>query len=192
VSILAGRLDTVGTVAGLDALSVKAINLNNEEVTLPNAVVVSSAIRNYSRHGSARDASDKERHAALVSTRVTIGYDTPWRQIHAMLLAAAADSKHVVQLPTPFVLQRALSDFYVEYELFVALDHPRNRFFALSAPHAAIQDQFHQHGVQIMSPHFMAQPDNTVYVPQPRWFEAPGTAEIDPAGRSRRKASPPA
>ncbi|WP_443112236.1 hypothetical protein [Cupriavidus sp. IDO] len=43
-----------------------------------------------------------------------------------------------------------------------------------------------------MSPHFLAQPDNTVYVPRPRWFEAPGTAAIDPAGRSRRKASPPA
>jgi small-conductance mechanosensitive channel len=90
-----------------------------------------------------------------------------------MLLAAAADSKHVVQLPTPFVLQRALSDFYVEYELFVALDHPRNRFFALSAPHAAIQDQFHQHGVQIMSPHYLGQPTKSVVVPEDRWFAEP-------------------
>ncbi|MCY1228543.1 hypothetical protein D9M72_408640 [compost metagenome] len=91
--------------------------------------------------------------------------------------------------PTPFVLQRGLSDFYVEYELFAALDDPRNRFYALSALHAAIQDQFNTHGVQIMSPHFMAQPEHAVYVPEAKWFEQPGSAQIDPAARPQRAPS---
>jgi small-conductance mechanosensitive channel len=178
--------DTVGTVASLDALSVKVINLRNEEVTLPNAVVVGSAIHNYTRHGSVRDGHAQGWQAALISTSVTIGYDTPWRQVHAMLLAAAAEAAHVAPSPTAFVLQRGLSDFYVEYELFCALDHPRNRFYALSALHAAIQDQFNTHGVQIMSPHFMAQPDKTVYVPETRWYEEPGSPQVDPAARPHR------
>ncbi len=177
--------DTVGTVAGLDALSVKIINLRNEEVTLPNAVVVGSAIHNFSRHGTARQGQAVEDpRGALVSTSVTIGYDSPWRQIHAMLLAAASRAKHVVAEPTPFVLQRGLSDYYVEYELFVALDHPRNRFYALSALHAAIQDEFNTHGVQIMSPHFLGQPEQAVVVPKEDWFRAPGHPGIDPAARS--------
>ena len=87
------------------------------------------------------------------------------------------------------MLQRGLSDFYVEYELFAALDDPRNRFFALSALHAAIQDQFNTHGVQIMSPHFMAQPEQAVYVPEARWFAQPGSAQIDPAARPHRAPS---
>lgn len=179
--------ETVGTVASLDALSVKVINLRNEEVTLPNAVVVGSAIHNYTRHGSVRDPHAHEGwQAAMISTSVTIGYDTPWRQVHAMLLAAAAEATHVAPSPTPYVLQRALSDFYVEYELFAALDHPRNRFFALSALHAAIQDQFNAHGVQIMSPHFMAQPETTVYVPEAKWYEQPGSPDIDPAAHPHR------
>ncbi|WP_432260525.1 mechanosensitive ion channel family protein [Cupriavidus sp. TMH.W2] len=182
--------DTVGTVASLDALSVKVINLRNEEVTLPNAVVVGSAIHNYTRHGSVRDPAAQESwQAALVSTSVTIGYDTPWRQVHAMLLAAAAEAAHIAPSPTPFVLQRGLADFYVEYELFAALDHPRNRFYALSALHAAIQDQFNTHGVQIMSPHFIAQPDNTVYVPEAKWYERPGSPRVDPAARPHRAPS---
>ncbi len=170
--------DTVGTVIGLDALSVKVVNLRNEEVTLPNAVVVGSAIHNFSRHSAARDPGSAGQ-GAMVSTAVTIGYDTPWRQVHAMLLEAAAHATHVVAAPTPFVLQRGLSDFYVEYELFTAIDNPRNRFFALSALHAAIQDVFNTHGVQIMSPHFIDQPGQSVVVPQaqlssrhlamPRW-----------------------
>jgi len=182
--------DVVGTVAGLDALSVKIINLRNEEVTLPNAVVVGSAIHNFSRHGTARDPRTAEQ-GAMVSTSVTIGYDTPWRQVHAMLLDAAAHATHVVAAPTPFVLQRGLSDFYVEYELFVAIDQPRNRFFALSALHAAIQDAFNTHGVQIMSPHFIDQPGQSVVVPQARWFEAPAHAGVDPAAHPHRRAAPP-
>ncbi|WP_436223491.1 mechanosensitive ion channel family protein [Cupriavidus necator] len=182
--------DTVGTVASLDALSVKVINLRNEEVTLPNAVVVGSAIHNYTRHGSVRDPRTQEGwQAALISTSVTIGYDTPWRQVHAMLLAAAGEAAHIAPSPTSFVLQRGLSDFYVEYELFCALDHPRNRFYALSALHAAIQDQFNTHGVQIMSPHFMAQPDKTVYVPGTRWYEEPGSPQVDPAAQPHRAPS---
>lgn len=177
--------DTVGTVASLDALSVKVINLRNEAVTLPNAVVVGSAIHNYTRHGSVRDPRAQEGwQAALISTSVTIGYDTPWRHVHAMLLAAAAEAAHIAPSPTSFV-----PDFYVEYELFCALDHPRNRFHALSALHAAIQDQFNTHGVQIMSPHFMAQPDKTVYVPGTRWYEEPGSPKVDPAARPHRAPS---
>lgn len=182
--------DTVGTVIGLDALSVKVVNLRNEEVTLPNAVVVGSAIHNFSRHGATRDPGTAEQ-GAMVSTSVTIGYDTPWRQVHAMLLEAAAHATHVVAAPTPFVLQRGLSDFYVEYELFTAIDNPRNRFFALSALHAAIQDVFNTHGVQIMSPHFIDQPGQSVVVPQARWFEAPGHAEVDPAAHPHRRPTRP-
>lgn len=182
--------DTVGTVVGLDALSVKVVNLRNEEVTLPNAVVVGSAIHNFSRHGATR-APDSGEQSAMVSTSVTIGYDTPWRQVHAMLLEAAAHATHVVPAPTPFVLQRGLSDFYVEYELFAAIDNPRNRFFALSALHAAIQDVFNTHGVQIMSPHFIDQPGQSVVVPQARWFEAPGNAGVDPAAHPRRRGTQP-
>jgi len=34
-----------------------------------------------------------------------------------------------------------------------------DRPLALSRLHAAIQDAFNEHGVQIMSPHFLGQPD---------------------------------
>ena len=135
--------------------------MRNEEITIPNAVVVASPIVNYSRHATDR--------GALVATTVTIGYDTPWRQVHAMLLAAASRMRHVAMVPTPFVLQRALSDYYVEYELMVAIDDPALRPQALSSLHAEIQDEFNRNGVQIMSQHFMAQPAEPVVVKPGQW-----------------------
>ena len=83
--------------------------------------------------------------------------------------------------PAPYVYQRALSDFYVEYELFVHIDNAAERIPILSTLHASIQDQFNEHGVQIMSPHFFSQPDAPVVVPKTHWF-------FDPAGKARDAA----
>ncbi|MGT2428819.1 hypothetical protein ACU4HD_09135 [Cupriavidus basilensis] len=141
--------------------------MRNEEITIPNAVVVASPIVNYSRHATDR--------GALVATTVTIGYDTPLRQVHAMLLAAASRMRHVAMVPAPFVLQRTLSDYYVGYEPMVAIDDTaavvpaRSRPQALSSLHAEILDEFNRNGVQIMSPHFMAQPAEPVVVKPGQW-----------------------
>ena len=156
---------TVGVVSELGVLSTKIIDMRNEEVTIPNAVLVGNSIRNYSRLAGER--------GTLVSTKVTIGYDTPWRQVHAMLIAAAEQTPGLRGEPRPFVYQRGLSDFYVEYELFAYMDQPLNRVPVLSALHGNIQDQFNTYGVQIMSPHFMEQPGKDVIVPRAKWYAAP-------------------
>ena len=167
---------TIGTVTGLDALSVKIENVRQEEVTLPNAVVVGSAVHNFSRRGRASAALHGDT-GALLSTAVTIGYDTPWRQVHAMLLGAVANVPGLRDEPAPFVLQRGLSDFYVEYELFFGITDPRQRFPTLSTLHQAIQDEFNRHGVQIMSPHFVLQPKEPVVVPPANWHQAPAAPD---------------
>ena len=161
--------ETVGVVSEVGALSTKIINMRNEEVTIPNAVLVSSPIKNYSRLAGAR--------GTLVSTKVTIGYDTPWRQVHAMLIAAAQQTPGLRTTPSPFVYQRSLADWYVEYELFAHMDKPLERVPVLSALHANIQDQFNTYGVQIMSPHFVVQPSGNVVVPPENWRPAPAAPD---------------
>ncbi len=164
--------DTVGVVSEVGALSTKIINMRNEEVTIPNAVLVGNPIKNFSRLAGAR--------GTLVSTQVTIGYDTPWRQVHALLIAAAQQTPGLRSTPSPFVYQRSLGDWYVEYELFAHMDKPLDRVPVLSALHANIQDQFNTYGVQIMSPHFVLQPRNNVVVPPDNWRPPPATP--DPPG----------
>jgi len=154
-----------GVVTEVGALAVKLLTLHNEEITLPNNVITGSPIRNYSKLSG--------QQGTLLSTKVTIGYDAPWRQVHALLLEAAARTAGIRKQPEPIVYQRALSDFYVEYELFVHVDSPQQRVPILSALHGEIQDGFNTHGVQILSPHFMAQPDHAVVVPREKWHEAP-------------------
>ena len=146
--------ETVGIVSEVGLLSTKVVTPKREEVTIPNAVLIGGKITNHSKLA----APD----GAVVSTTVTIGYDAPWRQVHALLLGAAAATPGVRSEPEPFVLQRGLADFYVEYELRARIERPEDRLRVLSELHARIQDAFNEARLQIMSPHFVAQPAEPV------------------------------
>lgn len=163
-----------GVVSEVGSLATKIVTMRNEEITVPNSTVIANPIRNFSKLAGTQ--------GTMLATKVTIGYDAPWRQVHAMLELAAERTPGLRRDPKPFVYQRALSDFYAEYELFAYTDRPLERVAALSALHAAIQDTFNEHGVQILSPHFMQQPGQAVVVPPDRWYPAPAKPPA-PSGR---------
>ena len=156
-----------GTVTQLGTLSTKIKTPRNEEVTLPNALVVAHAATNFSRH----DAD-----GVLAPASVTIGYDVPWRQVHALLVMAAERTPGVRRPPAPVVLQTALGDFAVEYKVLVCIDQPHRRLVTLNALHANIQDAFNEYGVQIMSPAYEADPQERKTVPRSHWYAAPAAA----------------
>ena len=107
--------------------------------------------------------------------KLTIGYDTPWRQVHALLLEAAAAIHEIRKMPPAYVVQTALSDFYVEYKLVVHVDTdvPATRARVASDLHAAVQDAFNHHGVQIMSPHYVLDPQVPKIVAEKDWQSPP-------------------
>lgn len=159
-----------GNIIEIGVLSTKIKTLKYEEITIPNATLLSATTTNYSKYA-------KNGGGAYISTVVTIGYDTPWRQVHAMLEMASDKTSLIKKHPQPLVLQRALSDFYVEYTLRVVIERPEQRYLALSELHAHIQDVFNEYGVQIMSPNFEAQPDEKIWVPKEQWSPLPALKE---------------
>jgi small-conductance mechanosensitive channel len=167
--------DIEGTVTHVGMLSTKVKTPRREEVTIPNAVLVSHTTTNFSRF------ADSE--GVYVPTSVTICYDTPWRQVQALLLMAAERTAGVRREPKPVVFQTALQDFYVQYTLLVSLERPDQRGPALNALHANIQDAFNEYGVQIMSPNYEADPSAPKIVPKDRWFDAPGRADSNVAAK---------
>ena len=157
--------DFEGTVTQIGTLSTKLETARREEVTIPNAVLVSHTVVNYSRNADST--------GVYTPTAVTIGYDAPWRQVEALLLLAADRTDGVRRTPPPRVQQSSLEDFYVRYTLLVALETPQRRGPILALLHANIQDAFNEHGVQIMSPNYEADPEGPKMVPKEKWFAAP-------------------
>jgi small-conductance mechanosensitive channel len=129
-------------------LSTKFATMLDEELTIPNGLLVTHATRNLSRLTG-------EGGVPLWAS-VTIGYDTPWRQVHELLISAATATANVRKDPAPIVLQDELSDYYVHYTLQVRIEEARLRRLTLSELNSKIQDKFNTARVQIMSPHYRA------------------------------------
>ena len=159
--------DVEGTVVGMGSFATRIKTGLGEEVLLPNSVALQNTTKNFSRAIAGT--------GFVVNTAVTIGYSTSWRQVHAMLEEAARRTPEIAAEPAPCVRQTALSDFYVEYRLiaYAPIEHPVQRIDMLSQLHANIQDVFNEHGVQIMSPHYMIDPAEPQVVPKEKWYAPP-------------------
>lgn len=156
-----------GTVVDLGIFATRLRTGMGEEVTVSNSTILAGTTRNYSRVVKGA--------GFVLDTTVTIGYDTPWRQVHVMLCEAARRTPGVLETPAPQVFQTALSDWYPQYRLVCQAipSEPRPRAEVLSALHANIQDVFNEHGVQIMSPHYFEDPATPKIVPPEKWFTPP-------------------
>jgi small-conductance mechanosensitive channel len=171
-----------GKVLELGALSMKLVTRTHEEITVPNAVLSSTPLRNLDRQSSPQ--------GLLLVARVTVGYDTPWRQAVGLLELAAARTSGLLSEPKPFVLHTALSDFYVEYQLNVATLHPSIYMQTLSDLYRNILDAFNEFGVQVLSPHFRQTAQEKVWVPQEHWYEAPAKPPKDSPDASSTSCPP--
>lgn len=165
-----------GRVLGIGIFNTRLLTVGNDEVMVPNASIVGGAMKNYSRGGP----------GYAIEATVTIGYDTPWRQVEAMLLEAARSTPDVATEPAPRVVMNSLDNFSVAYRLvaFTTADGPAVRALALSALHRRVLDSFNRYGVQIMSPQYLSDPATAKVVPREAWAPEPAAAETTKADSS--------
>ncbi|MCL1893973.1 MAG: mechanosensitive ion channel family protein [Holophagaceae bacterium] len=154
-----------GTVSELSLLSTKLHTIRQEEIIIPNSVVIAQTTYNYTRI--------LDEHGVGISTTVNISYDTPWRKVHALLKMAAEKTKGLAKDPAPYIIQVALGGVCVEYTLVVHMvEEPKLRQFVKSDLHQHIQDVFNQYGVKIMTPTYVdMEIPNTL--PPDRWYDEP-------------------
>ncbi|MEO7039408.1 MAG: mechanosensitive ion channel family protein [Gemmatimonadaceae bacterium] len=138
--------DATGDVTERSLLVTRIRTIKNVEVTIPNGAVLAAQVLNYTRLADGP--------GLVLNTSVTIGYDAPWRTVHALLMSAAARTENIVAEPAPYVLQTSLDDFFVTYEINAVTRRAELMAATYSALHAHIQDAFNEAGVEIMSPHY--------------------------------------
>ena len=140
----------------------------NEEVVIPNSQILGSEVLNYSSLARTR--------GLILHTEVGIGYETPWRQVEAMLIQAAERTPGLAMEPRPFILQTKLGDFAVTYELNVYCSDVSKIMQLYSALHRSILDVFNEYGVQIMTPAYERDPPEPKIVRREDWYAAPAAA----------------
>ena len=103
-----------------------------------------------------------------------------------MLYLAAERTSGLLKDPPPFVLQKALGDFAVTYELNVYCDDPHNMERIYTALHKNILDVFNEYSVQIMTPAYRGDPAQPKLVPKDQWYAAPAEPAQTPTADPRK------
>jgi len=158
-----------GEVVEKSVFVTRILTFRREVITIPNSSVLKSNLINFNavsripgipkitsriREDSTGPREFKE--YLLLHTTITLGYDVPWRTIHAVLIQAAEATPGVITNPPPFVLQTGLNDFHVSYELQVYTDRPELMPQIYSELHQNLQDYCNQAGIEILSPAYAA------------------------------------
>jgi small-conductance mechanosensitive channel len=160
--------DIMGDVSQVRLMVTHLRSIKNEELIVPNSLILNSNVINYSSLARER--------GLILHTTVGIGYETPWRQVESMLLLAADRTPGLMREPPPFVLQKSLDDYAVTYELNVYCDDPIAMYQLYTELHRSILDVFNEYHVQIMTPSYVADPGEPKVVPRDQWFLAPAEA----------------
>jgi len=159
--------DVLGDVEDIKLMTTRIKTLKNESVLIPNSNILNTNVTNYTVMA--------RKPGLLLHTTVGIGYDTPWRQVEAMLLMAAERTEGLQQKPKPFVLQTLMGDFAVNYEINAYCTEAERMVAIRSELHRNIQDVFNEYGVQIMSPAYVADPASAKIVPPEDWYVTPAS-----------------
>jgi len=164
--------DAIGDVIEMRLQVTHLRSFKNEEIVIPNSQILSGDVVNYS--------SFSRTQGLILHTEVGIGYETPWRQVEAMLLAAAARCELPSgEPPRAFVWLKKLGDFAVTYELNLHCSDVKGMMALYTAMHRNILDVFNEYGIQIMTPAYEGDPAEPKVVPPKDWFTAPATAPAD-------------
>ena len=157
--------DAIGDVIAIRLQVTHLRSFKNEEIIISNSQILTSDVVNYS--------SLVRAHGLILHTEVGIGYDTPWRQVEEMLIAAANQTDGLLRDPRPFVLEKRLGDFAVVYELNVYCGDAKAMNQLYAALHRNILDVFNEHGVQIMTPAYEGDPATPKIVAPANWHAGP-------------------
>ena len=162
--------DAIGDVIQTRLQVTHLKSFKNEEIVIPNSQILSTDVINYS--------SLARTQGLILHTDVGIGYEVPWRQVEAMLMAAAARcAPPASEPPRAFVRLKQLGDFAVSYELNVYCSDVALMLPLYGAMHRHILDVFNEYGVQIMTPAYEGDPPEPKIVPPKDWYHrASGTA----------------
>ncbi|RZK71366.1 MAG: mechanosensitive ion channel family protein, partial [Pedobacter sp.] len=140
--------EVVGDVMEKSMLVTRIKTIKNEDITVPNSLVLSSSTVNFSSH------TKNERQGLIIHYIVTVGYDVPWQQVYQLLIDAALKTNDIQPEPKPFVLQTGLDDYYISYQINAYTREANKQASIYSNLLENIQDVFREANIEILSPSY--------------------------------------
>ena len=139
--------DYIGMVIHKDSLVTRLKTINNEEVTVPNSMILSSSTMNFSSMGRT--------NGLVVTTQVKVRYDARLEDVNATLIAAAQATKGVTDKITPYIYHISLNELNATYEINAVTFEPQNMYIIKSDLIKNIYNAFRERNIELTSVEFV-------------------------------------
>ena len=139
--------DYIGMVIHRDSLVTRLKTINNEEVTVPNSMILSSSTMNFSSIGRTT--------GLVVTTQVKVRYDARLEDVDATLIAAAQATKGVTDKITPYIYHISLNELNATYEINAVTFEPQNMYIIKSDLIKNIYNAFRERNIELTSIEFI-------------------------------------
>ena len=133
----------IGMVIHKDSLVTRLKTINNEEVTVPNSMILSSSTMNFSSMGRT--------NGLVVTTQVKVRYDARLEDVDATLIAAAQATKGVTDKITPYIYHISLNELNATYEINAVTFEPQNMYIIKSDLIKNIYNAFRERNIELTS-----------------------------------------
>lgn len=135
--------DTWGDVQAIGLRSTRIVTTAGEHVVIPNAVLDTQAVWNYSRHGAER---------LRIDIPIGVTYDSSLPLAENLALRAARSTDGVLPYPDPEVIFLGYGDNSVDLELRFWVRRPRDRNPVRNRVIRAVKDVYDAQGVHFPFP----------------------------------------
>lgn len=142
--------DVTGEVIEKTALVTRLRTINNEDITVPNSMILTNKTTNYSS-----GQSDK---GLIIPINLNINYDVDFEKVNELLKKAALMTDDVEKYPAPYVFKNKIDDTVINYQLNALTKKPERMYFIISDLNENILKVFKEEHIDLLSPRFFPKP----------------------------------
>ena len=140
--------EVIGEVIEKTALVTRLRTINNEDITVPNSMILTSKTTNYT--------SCSQEKGLIVNAEVYVKYTVSFELVNELMIKAALQTEGIVASPKPYVFKNALKETNVLYQLNAFTRHPERMYFIKSDLNENILRVFAEAGIDLMTPLYLS------------------------------------
>jgi small-conductance mechanosensitive channel len=138
-----------GQIIEMNIMFTKIRDLENEIIEIPNNLVLSTGIINWTMAG--------KKGGFAIEIDASIGYSVPAKQVIQLMKDSCVGIPNLLEFPRPNVIISEFRDFAIAYKLRAYIQAPQVRFKTQTEIMINMQKTFTEAGVEIMSPEYNIQ-----------------------------------
>jgi len=138
----------IGEVIEKTALVTRLRTINNEDITVPNSMILTNETINFS--------SSSPEKGLIVNAEIYVKYNVPFNVVNELLIKAALETNGIIAVPKPYVFKNVLKETSVLYQLNAYTVTPQRMYFIKSDLNENILKVFSEAGIDLVTPLYIA------------------------------------